>query len=763
MSSHQSASEYAEPWSHPQLTYQRARLDNTGWTRLQLSVPAADATPSNTTPSPTRPIFVRFVGQQNNIAHLHDIAAPASATALATKRMSQYPHPTQVDRQPSPNSDYHPAASTSTLNPYSAGYMSQAMSSGHSGRDAFSREGPLSTALSHYYSSGAAQAPFRTPHDPGLSGFLSAYQIPHGHNTSPPTGTTHSPNSLRPLHFPNLLSPSRPTPTPSSNTELWKNIVSRVLPIFKGDALRGSIEDVNDLVSQHIRHTLDRGPARAWSALSNDLRTLLMTGMLTLDSRIVGSATTSDDASLLVKLATCWTVFVSIVLPWVEASFLPLGTDPILLSLASAIGSGASGATNGPSSTAHLTSPAPPTSSTSPAVGGSNTNSNASSHLQLPPSAMASSAASSSSTPGPASTLVALSSSQSVPTLAAATPVGGQPTPASVTASPPPLPPSAPSGTTPNLNGIGPTPTATPAPSLLRSQRIDVRKVSLTIFRDSVLLPNFERLFYLFARIAEVPLSGAPGAGGPAPTSTSNAAGLGLGLGLGLESTPQNSGSSRNRPTPAAGGSAAAQSEEDSSSAQAICHRLTQMTHRVRSVQSGDEAQQATDALLRALRVGIAATSETGETTTHIASVNAPVNLNVNPHGNPNPTATPTMTPAVSLSSINHHLNSLTMDSQQARVVNRRGWMPRAAAKHGVHAQYSSGGDGEYATASDPEHHPGSSSATTTAPSTSDTQMVGTASIDGQDSHDGDGGGGGEGIAPVLSGSIPSSAPPLQS
>ena len=85
--------------------------------------------------------------------------------------------------------------------------------------------------------------------------------------------------------------------------------------------------------------------------------------------------------------------------------------------------------------------------------------------------------------------------------------------------------------------------------------------------------------------------------------------------------------------------------------------------------------------------------------------------------------------------------------------------MPRAAAKHGVHAQYSSAGDSEHATASEFEHHPGSSSTTTTAPSSSDTQLAGTVSIDGQDSH----GGGGEGVGPVLPGSIPLSAPPVQS
>lgn len=148
------------------------------------------------------------------------------------------------------------------------------------------------------------------------------------------------------------------------------------------------------------------------------------------------------------------------------------------------------------------------------------------------------------------------------------------------------------------------------------------------------------------------------------------------------------------------------------------------MTHRVRCVQSGDEAQQATDALLRALRVGVAAMTDGGGEGAHARGGNHPASAfhaYASPHrpppraAPPHTTAIPasatfhgapstrvqppslssagaatssTLPPTMSLQSIHDLTSSLTLDSHlpNARAVNRRGWMPRAAAKHGVHA-----------------------------------------------------------------------------
>lgn len=69
-----------------------------------------------------------------------------------------------------------------------------------------------------------------------------------------------------------------------------------------GEGQRGYIEDLNDLVTLHIKRTADRlgKNSNTISALSNDLVDLLAMGMLTLNAKLVDL---SDDR-LLVRIVS---------------------------------------------------------------------------------------------------------------------------------------------------------------------------------------------------------------------------------------------------------------------------------------------------------------------------------------------------------------------------------------------------------------------------------------------------------------------------
>lgn len=122
-----------------------------------------------------------------------------------------------------------------------------------------------------------------------------------------------------------------------------------MIPAFSnGEGQRGYIEDLNDLVSLHIKRTTERlgKTGNALNALSNDLVDLLAMGMLTLNAKLVDL---SDDR-LLVRIVSIqtrggcrnladiipafqtevWNFFFIGCLPYIEGIFLPLRTDSIL-------------------------------------------------------------------------------------------------------------------------------------------------------------------------------------------------------------------------------------------------------------------------------------------------------------------------------------------------------------------------------------------------------------------------------------------------
>lgn len=97
----------------------------------------------------------------------------------------------------------------------------------------------------------------------------------------------------------------------------WPHLRQRVLGLFEGEPLRNTVEDLNKLVTLHIKRCYDR---RSPGQLIDDVRDLLDTGMLTLDPTL---PTHSDEKSIS-RLVEIWSLLFGKVLPYFEAVFLPL-------------------------------------------------------------------------------------------------------------------------------------------------------------------------------------------------------------------------------------------------------------------------------------------------------------------------------------------------------------------------------------------------------------------------------------------------------
>lgn len=653
MSYHDSESKYGEPWPHPQKTYERVRLENTGWTRLQLSIPAKEASdgcfegvsqangaeatdslqqpaaaaPSGSgdadekqTPRPPRhDIFVRFVGDQNQTEHLQTLDLGRSAVGRTHNgRIS----PTNQGDTGGPAQSILPQPSqplaAQRLQQYSASFMNRAIAMAGSSQGA---------------------------------GVLGQPSSPH-----------------RRYAFP---APTTSQPSFAAAFETWQSITASILPLFdasvllqsslevaSGDASdyvhgarRGassslpslSIEDMNALVSAHTRRLTERGSARAGSILAGDLRQLLMIGMKRLSAvpSISTTQTTSADSErqdqqrTLTRLAEIWTAFLCHMLPWIEAAFITLNSDPAL-----AVSSPACAIASGSSSSTPVLQQAD-LYGDAPSSGVLNSPAGNSSYL---------------SSPRPPQK--PLSSPPHHDT--------GLPSSAGYTAS----------SSRTHANGNG---NASPQ----QSHTINVRKLAFATVRDVVVLPHFERYFELFSRIGSLQTSTAsepverPGHGDAQGPSTSS------------ESPMPN-----------------------------VVRRLTQMLHLLRSVQSGDDAQRAIEALLRALRAGCcipgnAAGTEAsagyagggggsvpGQTNTGLLRLsNGSRRSKVKGLGIPssqsggsyNSSYNPAFTLGGQFDGIQAFPSSTTLASSTDKASNRKGWIPRSTAKHGVLASVHSG------------------------------------------------------------------------
>jgi hypothetical protein len=88
--------------------------------------------------------------------------------------------------------------------------------------------------------------------------------------------------------------------------------------------------------SAHIRRTIERSRSHAASHLTNDLTELIGIGMLTLNSKLTNLV--SD--KLLSRLNEVWSFFLTGIVPYLEGTFLPLSTDPMLRQISSSRKSG---------------------------------------------------------------------------------------------------------------------------------------------------------------------------------------------------------------------------------------------------------------------------------------------------------------------------------------------------------------------------------------------------------------------------------------
>lgn len=97
----------------------------------------------------------------------------------------------------------------------------------------------------------------------------------------------------------------------------WPHLRQRILGLFEGEPLRNTVEDLNKLVTLHIKRCYDR---RSPGQLIDDVRDLLDAGMVTLDPTLP----THTDEKSISRLVEIWSLLFGKVLPYFEAVFLPL-------------------------------------------------------------------------------------------------------------------------------------------------------------------------------------------------------------------------------------------------------------------------------------------------------------------------------------------------------------------------------------------------------------------------------------------------------
>ncbi|BFZ58667.1 hypothetical protein PYCC9005_005731 [Savitreella phatthalungensis] len=105
-----------------------------------------------------------------------------------------------------------------------------------------------------------------------------------------------------------------------ASDDLWPLLCSRVLPLFNGEGLRQPIEDINRLVSQQLRRYVERKEQRH---VVEDLAELFETGIRSLDNGL----THLSDERLLARLIEIWSFFFAMILPYLEATFLPISIE----------------------------------------------------------------------------------------------------------------------------------------------------------------------------------------------------------------------------------------------------------------------------------------------------------------------------------------------------------------------------------------------------------------------------------------------------
>ncbi|KAF7728528.1 hypothetical protein EC973_005932 [Apophysomyces ossiformis] len=98
--------------------------------------------------------------------------------------------------------------------------------------------------------------------------------------------------------------------------DVWQTLCVCVLPLFNGEGVQGTIEDLNELLRRCLTDPIS-------PQLYHDIEALLRDGMFTLNSKMLGVT----DEKLLDRLVEQWSFFFTYALPYFEAVFLPLRTD----------------------------------------------------------------------------------------------------------------------------------------------------------------------------------------------------------------------------------------------------------------------------------------------------------------------------------------------------------------------------------------------------------------------------------------------------
>ncbi|KAI8617810.1 HbrB-like protein, partial [Chytriomyces sp. MP71] len=89
----------------------------------------------------------------------------------------------------------------------------------------------------------------------------------------------------------------------------WRELRSRVLPLFNGEGLKGSIEELNDAVVDWLNESTLRS-----SSIRQDVIELATSGVLILNKRMV----ISGEETLLPRVLDLWSFFFGTIVPYVQ-------------------------------------------------------------------------------------------------------------------------------------------------------------------------------------------------------------------------------------------------------------------------------------------------------------------------------------------------------------------------------------------------------------------------------------------------------------
>lgn len=102
--------------------------------------------------------------------------------------------------------------------------------------------------------------------------------------------------------------------------DAWPLLKAKLLNLFSGEEVRTPIEELNVLVSVHIRRCIQR---RSPVLLLEDVRELLQTGFSSLAQTLRGV----PDDRLVTKLVEIWSTVYGAIVPFLQAVFLPLDLE----------------------------------------------------------------------------------------------------------------------------------------------------------------------------------------------------------------------------------------------------------------------------------------------------------------------------------------------------------------------------------------------------------------------------------------------------